>query len=44
MCVENDEGNILVEVFKHIPKKQKKSISNIINNEKEYVLLKMLDK
>ena len=44
MCVENDEGNILVEVFKHIPKKQKKSISNIINIKKEYGLLKMLGK
>ncbi len=44
MCLENEEENILVEVYKHIPKKQKKSISNVINDEKEYDLLKMLDK
>ena len=44
MCLENEEENILVEVYKHIPKKQKKSISKVINDEKEYDLLKMLDK
>jgi hypothetical protein len=43
MCVENDEGNLLAEVYKHIPQKQKKSIIEIINDEKEYDLLKMLD-
>ena len=43
MCRENEVGNILAEVYEHIPQKQKKSIIKIINDEKEYDLLRMLD-
>ena len=43
MCLENEGEDILIEVYEHIPNKQKKNIIKIMNGEKDYKLIEVLN-
>ena len=43
LCVENEGKDMLREVYQNIFNKQKKNIIELLENEKEYSLLEILN-